>query len=170
VELVALDEITSLQWSEIVAGERNPWGGLAEGFVWGDKQHNIGLCDDDGRLVAVAGALTAEVEIEGAESFQVVGIGGVFVTQRERGSGLVWKLLGPLLEIAAAMGPDRAMLFCRAPLRGLYAQLTFAEIAAPVWVQQPDGRVEMPLCAMWRPLRGGVRWPEGVVDVRGLPF
>jgi predicted GNAT family N-acyltransferase len=167
---MVLDEITPLHWSEIVVDEREPWGGVAEGLAWAEKEHSIGLRDDDGRLVAVAGAVIAEIEVEDAEAFHVVGIGGVFVTRRERGCGLVWKLLEPLLETAADMGPDRAMLFCRAQLRELYARLAFVEISAPVWAQQPGGRLEVPLCAMWRPLREGARWPEGLVEVRGLPF
>lgn len=170
MEPVELDTITSQQWSELVAGEHQPWGGLAEGLAWAEKERCVGLRAAGGGLVAVGGAMIAEIDIEGAECFQVVGIGAVFVTQRERGCGLVWKLLGALLEIATDMGPDRAMLFCRPQLTALYARRAFVEIPGPVWAQQPDGRTEMPLCAMWRPLREGADWPEGRVEVRGLPF
>ena len=97
-------------------------------------------------------------------------MGGVFVTAPERGRGLVWQLLQRLLEIAADMGPERAMLFCRPQLTGLYGKLGFAEIPGPTWVRQPDGAVEFPLRTMWRPLREGVGWPPGRVDVLGLPF
>lgn len=116
-----MDEITTQQWSELVDGEREPWGGVAEGLVWGDKERYVGLRAAGGGLVAIAGAVTAEIEVEGAERFQVVGIGSVLVTSRERGRGLVWKLLQPLR-------------------------------------------------AMWRPLRESARWPDGRVDLRGLPF
>jgi predicted GNAT family N-acyltransferase len=170
VELVELDEITPRQWSEIAAGERQPWGGVAEDLVWGDKERHVGLRSAGGELVAVAGAVIAGVEVEGAERFQVVGIGGVFVTPRERGRGLVWQLLAPLLEIAADMGPERAMLFCRPQLLGLYGKLGFAEISAPVRVEQPDATIEMPMRTMWRSLRAGAAWPTGRVDVLGLPF
>ncbi|MCW3017813.1 MAG: hypothetical protein JWN10_121 [Solirubrobacterales bacterium] len=170
MELVELDGITPQQWSELVAGEREPWGGEAERLVWGDKQRHIGLRGADGRLAAIAGALTIEVEVAPSERFQVVGIGGVLVTARERGRGLVRELLQPLLEIAADMGPERAMLFCRPQLTALYGELGFAEIPGPTWVQQPDGTIEMPLRTMWRPLREGVGWPGGRVEVLGLPF
>lgn len=170
VELIELDEITAQQWSGIEAGEREPWGGLAEGLAWADKQRHVALRSANGKLVGIAGALNAEVEVEGVERFQVVGIGSVFVTAGERGHGLAWRLLEPLLAIAEKMGPERAMLFCRPQLRALYGKLAFVEIHAPVWAQQPDGRMEMPLRAMWRPLREGARWPEGRVEVLGLPF
>jgi hypothetical protein len=62
------------------------------------------------------------------------------------------------------------MLFCRPELVALYRGFGCEEIAAPVWADQPGGRIEMPLAAMWRPLRDGAEWPSGRVDVRGLPF
>jgi predicted GNAT family N-acyltransferase len=170
MEFVELDAITTQQWSELVAGEREPWGGEAEHLVWGDKQRYVGLRGASGRLVAVAGAVTTAVDVAGAERFQVVGIGSVLVTASERGRGLVWDLLQRLLEIAADMGPERAMLFCRPQMTGLYGKLGFAGIPGPTWVQQPDGDVEMPLRTMWRPLREGVGWPDGRVDVLRLPF
>ncbi len=105
VELVELDEITSRQWSELAAGEREPWGGAAEELTWADKQRHLGLRAGDGALVAIAGAAIADIEVEGAGCFQVVGIGGVFVTPRERGRGHVRRLLEPLLETASDDGP-----------------------------------------------------------------
>ena len=75
-----------------------------------------------------------------------------------------------LVELGAAAGPDRAMIFCRQELVDLYRRLDFRPIAAPVWADQPEGRIEMPMPAVWRPLREGARWPPGRVDVRGLPF
>ena len=57
--------------------------------------------------------------------------------------------------------PERAMLFCRAQLLGLYGKLGFAEIRAAVWAEQPAGRIQMPMPAMWRGLRAGASWPPG---------
>jgi hypothetical protein len=74
------------------------------------------------------------------------------------------------MALAEGLGPERAMLFCRPELVALYRRRGFVEIDAPVWVDQPGGRIEMPLAAMWRPLRAGAEWPPGRVDVRGLPF
>jgi predicted GNAT family N-acyltransferase len=170
MELVELPELTSQQWRALVAGERDPWGDDAGQLIWADKRRHVVLRDADGRLVAHAGALTAEVEVASSERFQVVGVGAVFVTASERGRGLVSELLHRLLEIAAEMGPERAMLFCRAQLTGMYGGLGFAEISGPTWVRQPDDVVEMPLRTMWRPLREAVAWPAGRVDVLGLPF
>jgi hypothetical protein len=77
----------------------------------------------------------------------------------------------PLLRLAQRMGPDRAMLFCRPELVALYRCFAFAEIAGPVYADQPVGQIEMTPAAMWRPLHAGVpEWPPGRVDVLGEPF
>jgi GNAT superfamily N-acetyltransferase len=170
MEIVELRETTPQQWRALEAGEREPWGGLAEGLAWADKQRLLGFRGADGELVAIAGALIAEIDVGGVERFDVVGIGSVFVTARQRGHGLARALLESLLVVAEDMGPERAMLFCRPQLTALYGKLAFTEIHVPVSAQQPDGEIEMPLRAMWRPLREGSSWPQGRVKVLGLPF
>jgi GNAT superfamily N-acetyltransferase len=171
VELVELDMVTDQQWAEIVAGEVEPWG-LGEELSWRDKEHQIAVRGLDGRLLALAGTAIADVEVEGSGPFQVLGIGGVFVTPSQRGRGLAVRLVRELLAGARRdpSHPDRAMLFCRPQLIGLYRKLGFREIDAPVWAEQPRGRIEVPLRAMWHPLAKEAEWPAGRVDVRGLPF
>jgi predicted GNAT family N-acyltransferase len=170
VELVEMDAVTETIWGELIAGEPEPWGAVGEGLAWRDRDRNIGLREPDGRLVAAAGVVLAEVEVAPESSFQVVGLGGLIVTRAARGRGLAGMLVDSLLARAGKMGPDRAMLFCRPELVDLYRRFEYVEIADSVWVDQPIGRVEMPLRSMWRALREGVSWPPGRVDVRGLPF
>ncbi len=170
VELVELDALTEQDWIDLQAGEHEPFGSIGATLEWGAKDRYFALRGYDGRLAAAAGALIVTVEVEGAGSFEVVGLGGLIVTRSARRKGLMSRLVGPVLELAEGMGPDRAMIFCRQELVVLYERLTFAEITAPVWVDQPGGRVEMPMRAMWRPLRAGATWPSGRVDVQGQPF
>src|SRR5580692_7347527 len=86
VRLVELDRITDGDWQQVLAGEREPWGGVGETLRWREKSHNLGLCDNAGNLVALAGLLLAEVRVAGAP-LQVAGIGGVIVTCSARGRG-----------------------------------------------------------------------------------
>lgn len=165
-----LPPLSESDWEQLVDGEEQPWGPVGEGLSWREKDRNVGIRDEDGRLIAAAGAVLSDVTVAGAERFQIVGLGGLFVTRRARGAGLVQALAAPLLRIAAGMGPAHAMLFCRPELVEPYRRLSFGEIADPVWADQPDGRIEMPLRAMWRALRDGASWPPGRVDVDGLPF
>jgi predicted GNAT family N-acyltransferase len=172
VEIVELDTLTDAQWDAVLDGEHEPFGGIGEQFSWREKERQLAIRGADGRLLALAASTVAEVDVDGAAAFRVLGIGGVIVTRRERGRGLAFEQLRALLADAERdpSCPQRAMLFCRKELSSMYGKLGFHEISAPVWVAQPHGRIEIPLAAMWRPLVSGAGWPEGRVDVRGLPF
>jgi hypothetical protein len=75
-----------------------------------------------------------------------------------------------LIELAGELGVRRAMLFCVPKLMSFYRELGFVAIDAPVWVDQPGGRIEIPLQAMWKALDDEAWWPSGRVELRGEPF
>jgi GNAT superfamily N-acetyltransferase len=171
MDLLELDGMTDERWRELGAEEPGAWGGgPAEAFQWREKERHLGLSGDGGELMGVAEALLPEVAVGDGEPFEVVGIGGVFVRPSRRGQGLMRTLVDAILQLAAELGPERAMLFCDPPKVAVYQSFGFQEIVAPVWVQQPRGRTEMPLRAMWRALHGSPGWPAGRVEVQGLPF
>jgi predicted GNAT family N-acyltransferase len=170
VRAVDLDGITDAEWDGLIDGEAHPWGSpQGERLSWRQKTRHIGVHDDGGRLIAYAGLVGAEVRA-GPEVLAVAGIGGVIVTRACRGRGLSRLLLDRALEVAAEVAPDRAMLFCREANRGVYAKFGFLPLEAPVRAKQPNGVVVVPMGAMWRPLREGLRWPPGEVSVLGEPF
>ncbi len=171
MNLIELREMTDEQWRELGAEQPGAWGGgEAENFEWREKERHLGLRDDAGLLLGVAEAVIAEVAVAGGAPFEVVGVGGVFVRPSARGGGLMRRLVEELLQLAAQLGPERAMLFCRPFKVAVYESFGFQEIAGPVWAEQPAGRTEMPLPAMWLALHGNPGWPAGRVDVQGLPF
>ena len=165
-----MEELGAAGWAELSDGEHEPFGAVGHSLHWAPKERRVGLRDDTGRLVASAAEAVVPVEVEGFGAFDVVGIGGVMVTRTMRGQGLFWRVVEPILELAATLGPERAMLFCRDELTSLYARVGFELIDPPVTADQPDGRIEVPMAAMWRPLREGAGWPPGRVAVPGLPF
>ncbi|HXB65990.1 MAG TPA: GNAT family N-acetyltransferase [Solirubrobacteraceae bacterium] len=169
MRLVELDRITDGHWQQVLAGEHKPWGGVGETLQWREKSHNLGLCDNAGNLVALAGLVLAEVRVADAP-LQVAGIGGVIVTRSARGRGFVRLLIERLLPIGHALGVERAMLFCMPANIGLYAKFGFQPIEQPVWVAQPGGVIEMPLGAMWKPLTPAANWPKGKIELLGEPF
>ena len=168
--MVELDRISEADWEVLVAGEREPFGALGEDLVWREKTRNIGVRDDDGRLVAAAGVVPAEVKVGEQPPFQVAGLGGVIVTRSARGRGLARLLLERLFEIGEELELERAMLFCLPQLIGLYRRFGFLVLDAPVWVDQPQGRLEIPLETMWKALGGEDSWPAGRVELVGEPF
>jgi predicted N-acetyltransferase YhbS len=171
VQAVALEHVDSAQWSALQGDDPHPWGSSeAEALEWAEKRHHVGVEADDGGLLAVAGAVVADVAVAGAEPFPVVGIGGVIVRPDQRGRGLARLVVEAILEVAHRLGPERAMLFCREPLVALYERFDFRTIDGPVGAAQPGGRVVVPMRGMWAPLRDGATWPEGPVEVVGEPF
>ena len=169
MELLELEgDHSARERAELHDGEQDAYQSLHLGMSWEEHERRFVLRDGD-RLVACAGLIVADVTAGGA-TFPVVGVGGVMVTRTRRGQGLARRVVERALERAEQLGPDRALLFCRPDRAGLYAKLGFARVDAPVTVAQPDGRREMPLETMWRPLRDGATWPTGPVSLPGLPF
>ncbi len=75
MRLVELDPQAEPYWEEMLAGEREPWGGTGEQLSWRDKTRNIGLRDDDGTLLAAGGVVLAELHTAAHPPFAVVGAG-----------------------------------------------------------------------------------------------
>ncbi len=170
MRLVELDRLSEPCWDELIAGEREPFGGIGEGLAWREKTRNIGVRADDGRLLGAAGVVLAEVQVEQEPPFHVVGLGGLIVTRSARGRGLARLLFQRLLELAGEFEAQRAVLFCLPSLMPLYGKFGFVSIDAPVWADQPGGRIEMPLPAMWSALGNDASWPSGRVQLLGEPF
>jgi predicted GNAT family N-acyltransferase len=170
MQALELHDFLRSEWTDVQDGEHQPWGGLGESLQWADKERHVGIRDDDGRLLALAGLLTASVAVDGHGEFPVVGIGGVIVSHSRRGEGMARALLEEVLRISAGVGPKRAMLFCRPELMALYGRFGFKAITPPVVAEQSTGSIEVPLRAMWLALAPGASWPQGGVRVLGLPF
>jgi GNAT superfamily N-acetyltransferase len=170
MDLAELDALTARDWDEIVAGEPEPFGRIGEELTWRRKDRYVGLHDESGRLLAVAGVALAEVRGVSGTPFRVAGIGGVIVTREARGGGLGRRVIEGALEVAARLPADQAMLFCLPRNMALYEKFGFSPVEADVHARQPSGRILMPLRAMWAPLREGAGWPEGAIDVLGEPF
>lgn len=156
-------------WVEVTGREQAPFGAASAGLTFRAKEHHVGVRDGQGRLAGVAGVTIARVRVDGHEPFDVVGLGALIVRRDLRGRGIGIPLMDRVRALAERLGPDRAMIFHDAGLAGLYERRGWLPITAPVWVDQPGGRIPMPIPAMWRAQRPA-DWPPGRVDVCGLPF
>ena len=169
LELVELGGLSRRAWIELTERDPDAFGATTAGLIYRDKDLHIGWRSRDDRLVAVVGMTVATVEIADREPFDVVGLGSLIVRRDMRGRGLSEGLSQAARERSKRIGPDRAMIFCEPELVELHTRRGYMPIEAPVRVDQPDGRIEMPIPAMWRPIRPST-WPHGAVDVHGLPF
>jgi predicted N-acetyltransferase YhbS len=165
-----MENLSSRDWDELVAGEHQPFGGVGEEITWRSKDRYVGV-HDNGRLLAAAGVVRAEIRVSAGEPFPVAGIGGVIVTQSARGRGLGRAVIEGALEIARRMELERAMLFCLPRNVALYDKFGFRALAEQARATQARGVIVVPMTAMWAPLRDGVSWPAGEpVEVLGEPF
>ncbi len=170
MESVEFGRLTHELREQLEGNERDPWDAArVPPMEWRQKEQHVGLRDERGRLVANAGLLVVDVEVEGAR-FPVVGLGGVIVNRRYRGRGLSLQVLDAALAKAAALGPDFIVLFCHDDRMGLYRRLGFDVVDAEVLVRSGGGEVAVPMRTMWRALRPGATWPAGRVAVQSLPF
>ncbi len=170
MEVIEFGRLSDALVAELEGDEVDPFQMAGSPLRWRDKDRHVGIRESGGRLVAAAGLVPAEVETADGAVVAVVGLGGVIVAAPFRGRGLGDRVITAALELANRLGPAIAMLFCRRDRVGLYARYDFFEIAAPVFAEQPTRVVEMPVPAMWRPLRTGATLAPGAVTVRGLPF
>jgi predicted N-acetyltransferase YhbS len=168
VEVVDFGILTDAQRAQLEGDEHDPFDAAGIALEFRAKERHVGLAEN-GVLVASTGLTSAEVAV-GAERFEVVGIGGVFVAEPRRGEGLARRVLEEALARAQAAGPSFALLFCHADRAGLYERLGFVTIEDAVEVEQPGGFEPMALRSMWRPLAPAAAWPPGPVTVFELPF
>jgi GNAT superfamily N-acetyltransferase len=123
----------------------------------------------DGRLVGRLSVARREIGV-GGSPVEVGGVAGVTTLPELRRHG-----------IAAAMMRRTATLFrdefrvpfghllCRADIAPVYASVGWERVAAPTWFTQPSGRQRYPHETMVLRCTGRF-WPEGEIDLRGLPW
>ncbi|MGZ4334255.1 MAG: GNAT family N-acetyltransferase [Gaiellaceae bacterium] len=169
LRLADFGELPRREWLDLTCRDPAAFGSETAALIYRPKEHYVGWRTEAGRLVAVIGATIVTVQVEAGPPFSVVGIGSLIVHVDFRGRGLSTALSNRIWEIAAGLGPDRAMIFCERALLPLHTRRGYLPIDAQVRVDQPGGRIEMPIPAMWRPV-GPSEWPSAPVDVHGLPF
>ena len=111
----------------------------------------------------------AEV-IVGEQTLLVGGIGGVVTRGDAQGKGYAGRLLRHAVAFfKSEWKVDAGMLFCFERLVPYYAAQGWQLIESPVLIEQPAGQVEYPARAMMLPI-GSSQWPQGAVQVNGLPW
>lgn len=164
-------EMASLFDGEYVQewGPWNPKGGY--GYA-GSELH--ALARMDGRLVGHAASARRFIRVGDGEVV-IAGIGGVLTDQQARGLGVGRRVLTALQETMGSFAPaDFGLLGCREEVVPFYESCGFTRVDAVVRDISPrdgktvkDGRGPTMICAGARPVPA---WPEGMIDLRGLPW
>jgi predicted N-acetyltransferase YhbS len=169
VEVVELNTFGPDEYGQIVDGEKDPYGTDHLGMDWREKSGHVALVEE-GRIIAHAGWVPADIGAATGERFQVVGLGGVMVHRDHRGDGLGQQLVAAAMERMARLGLSVGMLFCRTERVPFYERLGWYPRDQRVTADQPSGPVEVPLVTCWTPLLDGGSLPDSALHVEGLPF
>jgi len=141
------------------------------------KEARIWLADDAGRPVAHLGVERRLVGIAGAAGADVLvaGVGEVAVAPDRQGEGLGGALMRALDErLAAELAAEFAFVQCGDNVLGFYLGTGWTQVANLVrhvdvhdHRRSVDGVWPTLIRAARRPLDA---WPDGLVDLRGLPW
>jgi predicted N-acetyltransferase YhbS len=156
------------QRNEIADGDEDPSGVHHLGLVWRDKTGHV-LAREGDQLVAHAGWVEVDLRV-GSHVIPTVGLGSVVVHPCVRGRGVGKAFVRAAMESMRRIGRAIGLLFCLDALVPFYGTLGWGQIANAVEVNQPCGRIRMPLSTCWTPLRDEATLPPGRLSVEGLPF
>ena len=170
MEITRFGALSDEDRAQLEGDEPDPFDAAGIELAFRPKDRHVGIRDPDGRLIASAGFVLAEVEVDGSERHEVLGIGGVIVAAAHRGRGLARTVVGAVLDEGVRLGPEYALLFSHPNRSGLYRRLGFAVLESPLEVLQPRGMAVVPQLAMWRPLTAARSWPPGPAVLESLPF
>jgi nodulation protein A len=143
-------------------------------WAWARKEARLWLADDTGRPVAHLAVERRLVGI-GDDEYLLAGIGEVAVSPDMQGHGLGATLIGELrTRLRTEFTADFGFLLCGDRVEGFYRRAGFTRVANPVrYLDTQDERTvredTSPTMVMAgrRPLAD---WPDGLVDLRGLPW
>ncbi|HEV3282384.1 MAG TPA: GNAT family N-acetyltransferase [Acidimicrobiales bacterium] len=169
MKVIELTHFGPDEYGQIVDGEQDPYGTDHLGMDWREKSGHVALVEE-GRIIAHAGWVPADIGAASGEQLQVVGLGGVMVHRAHRGNGLGHQLVAAAMERMGRLGPPVGMLFCRTERVPFYQSLGWHPMEDRVTADQPSGRVEVPLVTCWTPFLEGGSLPDSALHVDGLPF
>jgi aminoglycoside 2'-N-acetyltransferase I len=164
-------DLASLFDSEYV-DEWGPWNPKrGYGFARGELH---ALARLDGQLLGYAASARRFVGV-GSDELVIAGTGGVLTRKDARGAGVGNAVLSALQSASRGCAPaDFGFLGCREEVVPFYESCGYVRIHSLVLDVSP--RDAMTLARSHGPtmICGGVRsvddWPEGAIDLRGLPW
>jgi GNAT superfamily N-acetyltransferase len=126
----------------------------------------------DQRVVAHAGIIYRVIQI-GDLRVPVGGIGGVMTLPGWRQRGYARATLAKATAfVGMQLWAPFAVIICPKEETGFYEHIGWRVAEAPIWCEQPGGRVKLDQeVALFAPCQGGAaEWPDGPIDLGGLPW
>ena len=168
IEVRHTEELTESVRAHIDAWLIQQFGEESGDYAWSDVDWHV--------LLWMADQMVSHVEIVGrtgtvdGQPVKLGGIGGVVTLPEWRGRGLATAAL----ERAAALMRDElqvafGLLICGHDMIPFYHRLGWQVVEGPLMFDQPGGKVVFDDVTMVLPC-AGENWPEGTIDLCGLPW
>jgi aminoglycoside 2'-N-acetyltransferase I len=168
IEVKRTGELTETERTYIDAWLIQQFGAESHGYAWSDVDWHV--------LLRVNGQLVSHVEIVermgtvDGRPVKLGGIGGVVTLPEWRGRGLATSTL----ERAATFMRDDlrvafGLLICGRDMIPFYGRLGWQVVEGPLMFDQPGGKVVFDDATMVLPCVEN-EWPEGMIDLCGLPW
>ena len=122
-----------------------------------------------GALIGRVGIIKRSISVNGTP-LEAGGVTGVVTEPDYRRRGVARRLVGHALEfLQDEHQVSLALLTCNRKLGPLYEKLGWRVVPGPTAYVQPDGDRICPGLTMVAEC-GSMSWPEGPIDMRGLPW
>jgi aminoglycoside 2'-N-acetyltransferase I len=168
IEILSRYSVSQAQRDELDALDKLAFTAEMDfGFDWSGSEEYV-ILRVDGRLAAMVGMLERTVLVGGRE-VKVGGVGGVATHPDHRRRGYAGRLLEAAAQVLKEKGCKFAMLFCDKSLVGYYNQNQYHRVGEPLFIFSRGERLEIYEIKMVREL-SGEEWPQGEIDLQGLPW
>jgi hypothetical protein len=163
-----VNSYSAAERDDLAGGEKDPSETSVYRFEWRPTEKHV-LVVEGGKTVCHVGLVAQTVEVQG-NAISIAGIGGVLVRHGSRGRGYCRIAMEAAEAIALSqMAVNFILLFSRPAKQSLYEHLGWMKVASPVWVEQVQGDVLLPIVSMVKRL-GAKQWPEGEVRLGSRPW
>jgi aminoglycoside 2'-N-acetyltransferase I len=168
IEVKRTDELAESERAHIHAWLIQQFGAESGDYEWSDVDWHV-MLRVDGQLVSHVEIVERTGTVAG-QPVKLGGIGGVVTLPEWRGRGLATATL----ERAAAFMRDElqvafGLLICDERMIPFYNRLGWQVVEGPLTFDQPGGKVMSAEVTMVLPC-AGADWPEGTIDLCGLPW
>lgn len=169
IQIHATHELPGALARTIHRWQRQNFPAHGGGFVWARPQWHVTVWQGE-EPVSYVGVLQRQGTVSG-EPVTFGGIGWVVTPLEHRGRGYASLALARAADFMRdPVGAEFGLLITGESLIPFYGRLGWRRVSNPLLVEQPGrGRVRLEYVTMVLPL-GGRPWPEGEIDLRGLPW
>lgn len=166
IKMVA--ELSDAEQHEAYQLLKSVFGGEVSVWTWAEDDWRL-LARVNGKMVTHIGIVVRTCLVKN-QTVKVGGIGGVATLEEWRGQGLATQAMRAAADfLKKQLKVDFGMLFCSREMVPFYQRLGWRLIDAPVFFDQPGGKMQSDCPVMYLPCTKPY-FPWGDVNICGYPW